>query len=39
MTIQLGRTAVMRAAKGGHTHTVEAFIGCGADINTQDVVS
>ena len=29
----------MLAAKGGHTHTVEALIGRGADINTQDEVS
>ena len=37
--IQLGRTAVMCAAVGGHTHTVEVLVGCGADINTQDRVS
>ena len=29
----------MLAAKGGHTNTVEALIGCGADINTEDEVS
>ena len=29
----------MLAAKGGHTHTVEALIGRGADINTQYRVS
>ena len=29
----------MCAAKGGHTHTVEALIGRGVDINTQDKVS
>ena len=29
----------MCAAEGGHTHTAEALIGRGADINTQDRVS
>ena len=29
----------MHAAKGGHTHTVEALIGRGADMDTQDWVS
>ena len=29
----------MWAAGVGHTHAVEALIGCGADINTQNRVS
>ena len=29
----------MEAARGGHTHTVEALIGRGADVNAQDWVS
>ena len=39
MTIQSGWTAVMFPAVGGETHTVEALIGHGADINSQTRVS
>ena len=39
LTIQVGRTALMLAAMGGHTLTVKALIGRGADPNIQDRVS
>ena len=39
LTIQHGDTALILAAKGGHTLTVKALIGGGADPNIQDRVS
>ena len=39
LTIQYGCTALMLAAMGGHTLTVKALIGGGADPNIQDSVS
>ena len=41
ITLQCGYgwTAVICAAMGGHTHTVEALIARGADIDAQDEVS
>lgn len=36
---QWGRSAVIEAAMGGHTHTVDALMAGGADINIQDEVS
>ena len=39
LTIQFGYTALMLAAKGGHTITVKTLIGGGADLNLQDRVS
>ena len=39
ITIQWGRTAVMRATKEDHTHAVEVLIEGGADLNIWDRVS
>ena len=39
LTIQDDCTALMLAARGGHTLTVKALIGGGADPNIQDWVS
>ena len=39
LTIQLGVTALILAAGGGHTLTVKALTGGGADPNFQDRVS
>ena len=39
LTIQDRRTALILAAEGGHTLTVKALIGGGADSNIEDKVS
>jgi ankyrin repeat protein len=35
---QMGYTALMLAAIGGHTATVQALIGAGSDLNQGDMV-
>ena len=38
-TVQSNGTALMRAADGGHTETVQALAALGADIHIKDIVS
>jgi ankyrin repeat protein len=36
--LQFGKTALMYASEKGHTATVQALIGAGADLNVYDQV-